>query len=410
MSKLDIRSAIRENGINCEFEGQPGKALLVTAAMLNKFPADADAKYPDVAAGEAIVTYFDSTTDKVRGRVVLPGAKNDLTLVIRDKDGDENRIDIGHLTDFPSAIRAVHDIEDNVGIKQSNALQNVKDYVGLAFKNVLAKPRLAAPENISAALSFELEGSRRNEAVETQLSAEQLDRITTARALRQTIARINPEHDDALAGVANYQSDYRANALVDGLGVRAMEIPPQMRAALRADRGLSEEVFGAITTTSISDLTAKIIDPKEFEFIRQELRPGLVRNGFAAVIENRLKDIFAERMPSYNGMHEIELYTKGGADVMVVKDHVATYVYGWDTDSRKLEIDGKLALTEADVPSEEEIERLRDVLADIRYEVGDDLHFDMFDDEEGADFDQDDVDFSDLFSDPEDDDTPDFNY
>lgn len=381
MSKLDIRSAIRVSGINAEFNGNPGKVLLVTQAMLDAFPADEDSKFPDVEVGEAVVSYREG--EKVKGKVILPGAENDLVAVVRDADRNEHRISIGSMRALVDAVRS--DVGDaDLSAKGRDALAAIADYSEVVFDKVLENSRMAAPETISSALSFQLEKSRRAELNENGLTPEQMDLYTQARGLRETIGRINPDHEDALAPKETYVSEGLSHEVVADLNIRNQGFSESQRRALVADRRLTEEVFGVMTKTSISDLKADFLDPNAFETIRQQMRPGQVKGKFLQVIKERLDGIFEARMPGYKNQYGIELYTKNGADLLLVKDQAGHYVYGWDTDSRQLEIadENALMIGAADIPTAEEIERLRDIVADLRYENGDEIEFDNFEDGE----------------------------
>lgn len=401
MSKLDIRTALRENGINCEFEGNKGRVLLVTPQMLEQYPAPDESPYPEVEAGEGVVSYLKD--GKARAKVILAGAENDLAVMIRDKDGNENRVFVGGLDGLTDAVRKSYELEDAVSPRQEGVLARLRAHAEYVFNSVLMKSRLASPETIGAALAYQLERSRRNEGEDTRLSPEQIDAIATARALRETIGRIRPDHADALVAGDRYVSQGHAHDLIATLGVRPGPMPRAAGSITPAQAGrLVEEVFGAMTKTGIGSLAAMPVSAETFESVRQDMRPGQVKGGFVSVIKERLGDIFSNQMKGYNDLHEIELYTREGADLLLVKDFAGTYVYGWDTDSRKLEIEEKLILGEADVPSEEEIARLREVLADLRYEIGDDeLNFDLFAD--GEELDGDAVDLEGLMDDYDDD-------
>lgn len=390
MSKLDVRAALKTEALNCEYQGNPGKVILVTEEVLAKNPGDESSNAPDISVGEAMVVFKNPVSGKTEGRVLIPGKHLDLKIIVRDEAGNTHKIDQGDTQSMHRSMRALNEIEGAVG----GVVEKISKYVDSVFTRIIARSRFATPETISSALSFELDRFRMNERKNSGITDEQLDKITTARALRETIGRIDPEHEDALVSGGRYVSEGHAREVVAEMGVRTTELPSQMMRALKADRRLSQEVFGAITETPIDQLSAQIISREDADGFRQKMRPGLISGGYAATIKSRLQDIFSEQMPGYKDMYEVELYKKGDADLMLVQDHVASYVYGWDTDSRKLVVADEVALTEADVPSDEEIARLRTVLEDLRFDVnGEDIVFDLFGDvETDADLD-DEVDF-----------------
>lgn len=379
MSKLNIVEAFRAEGIKCEFEGKPGKVVLITEEIAERFAIAEDSRSPEVEVGEAIVSYREG--DRVRGRVILPTADNDLNIVLRDVDGEEIFLGAGSLNDLLQTERE-NISEDNLSERSARDLETLQEFTSIVFQQVL-DDKFIDMNTKSTALSYQLTTSRNFDAeyADEGLDDEQFDRIAEQRALREAIGRVNPDHPDALVleDEAGYQSERLANDVIGSIALNHVGFNSAQMNALRGDERLSKEVFGVMTETPISQLSANMLSPADFEKIRQELRPGQIKGGFKSEITTRLDEIFDERMPGYHA--DIDLYTKDGADILLVRDHVGHYAYGWDTDSRLIVMPETflVVLGEADVPSEEELQRLRDIVADLRYEHGDEMFFDMFD-------------------------------
>ena len=129
-----------------------------------------------------------------------------------------------------------------------------------------------------------------------------------------------------------------------------------------------------MTTTPSTSLLVHSVSHAAYQKLQQDLDEGRVEGGFHDVMLQRLGDIFDQRMPGYADRDNLrmDLFTGGGADFLLVKDQAGYYVYGWNTENRVLELadENLLILGEVDVPTQEEIDRLREVYDDLRYDAG----------------------------------------
>lgn len=373
MTKINVRAANRENAVNCEFEGHPGRLLLITEDVIARHGADEGLS---VRPGQMVVSYLDGNV--MRGKKLLPQVENDVTLIFRSADGAyDRRVPLRSATDLLNAVRSIETSQDDAPERERSAMGRVADYADYLFATGLDRLGVATPELKTAAYSYQEQRSRRQERA--GLTDEQMDLINEARSIREAIGRINPEHPDALVRGGTYASKGRArNVIEENVQLGGGYFDENQRRALTQNRVLTEEVFGKMTETGIFDLYARYITPQDYATLQQEMDPGLVEGGFMDDIRERVGALFARRMPGYQP--EMQLYTGGGADYLLVKDHGGHYVYGWDTDSRKVAApDDKFAVLGAgDVPEPEEIERLRAALDDIRYDNGNDILFAEF--------------------------------
>lgn len=371
MAKINVRAANRENAVNCEFEGNPGRLLLVTDEVIARHGSDEGV---NVRPGQMVVSYLDG--DVMRGKKLLPQVENDVTLVLRNPEGQQ-RVPLRSAADLLNAVRIADEDLDNLTARDRAAMQRVEDYAGYLFATETGRKSLNTPELLSAAYSYQENRSRRQERA--GLTDEQMDLINEARSIREAIGRINPEHPDALVRGEGYQSTGRAfSVLEENVQLGGGHFDENQRRALTNNRVLTEEVFGRMTETPVFDLYARYITAQDHAKLQQEMDAGIVEGGFMNDIRGRLTALFERRMPGYSP--EMQLYTGGGADYLLVKDHGGHYVYGWDTDSRKVSApdDEFVILGKGDVPAPEEVERLRAALDDIRYDNGNDILFAEF--------------------------------
>lgn len=395
MAKIDIRAANREQGVNCEYEGNPGRALLLTPALLAQYPAQ---EGQNVRAGQIVVTYKDDD-NVVRGKVLLPQVNNDLTVVI-GRGENARHLTLNSAKDLLNVVRSFDGEDQDANLRGVTA---IKDYADYLFTDGLTALGVEIPEIKTAAYSYLENRSRRQERA--ALTDEQLDLINEVRSIREAIGRIDPDHADALVRNRNNFNGTKARDVMDGaVELHGRDFDPMQRRALKANEALTREVFSKLTVTDPLSIYAKNIDANDYNTLLQEMEPGVVDGGFMNDIRDRLTALFAQRMPGYQP--RMQLYTGGGADFLLVADHGGHYVYGWDTDSRVVAApeDRFAVLGAGDVPEQEEIERLREVLAEIRYDANDaDILFGEFGAQMAADaaagnhdFDLDDDDFNDF--------------
>lgn len=82
----------------------------------------------------------------------------------------------------------------------------------------------------------------------------------------------------------------------------------------------------------------------------------------------RMAAILYDKMKNYDWQGKI--YTMDGADILLVRDENAACAYAWDSASRVEEIELEAVIPPDppldEIPSTEEVRRLRTILADLR--------------------------------------------
>lgn len=240
--------------------------------------------------------------------------------------------------------------------------------------------------------------------IRAPVSEQAFVRKAQADAIRSKIGTLAADHPDGLSASQDIQEMLRAAGIGEracasaGAGIRAsigrMANDEEMKRYVAANDRLCREVFGALTTTSIENLDVAILTRDEYEQLAGSLDRSQSRmeGEWVDAIKTRIGDIVGNRMPGYT--YQADLFTEGGRDVLLVRDRPSDErnmlaLYSWPTDSRRPLLDvgngDVVMVTEADIPSEDEVLRLRGVYEGL---VGNDNVFygDEYDDEyEGPD-------------------------
>jgi hypothetical protein len=417
---LNIKTAFTQNAMRAEFRGFPAKVLPLSPDLMAEFnPAElTEAVGRNVQAGNLMVGWMEGA-DR-RGMVLNPNAQNDLTFLVPLTAGGDERVPAGDLQ--RAAVRLFEmgreSVRDHVRVAEEN--QKLQD----AHEKALEKdPDAPAPEPLqprhpaeafgrvagllscvqagitatledpfadivakSKAYAAQYEIGRANANV---LTPEQMSKLTEYRALREEIGALQPTHELALTPpAAAYEGDGEAaRELLEEIPVGTGFSAAQM-SAMAANPVIVKEVFGALTTTPAMQLGARMLSAQDRELVLQDLARHEERT-WAPEALNRISEILGNRMPGYR--FEAQLFSKDEADVLMVRDHVGAYLYSWDSASRVAEINVRdrvlSTFTEADVPSDEQIEAARAALQELRYDNGAEIDF-FFDDVIEAEGDQ----------------------
>lgn len=217
--------------------------------------------------------------------------------------------------------------------------------------------------------------------VSMPVSDEEFGRKARADLLRAKIARIDPEHPDALGsarallqilsntGINPEAASYGAAATGLG-GARITE--DGLRRMVAANDRLSREVFGAMTRTSIENLSAAAISFRDFERIRGGALGPLLSGPWIEAVGDRLEAIFGDRISGYHC--DMIIVSRDGQDILTLSDPVSAqnglaFIYAWPTAHRLVDAEiGKghvVNISPEEVPSEGEIRRLATVLDHI---------------------------------------------
>lgn len=407
----EMKAAFTEQALRAEFRGNPAKVLPMTADMIETIGADAlsETTGQDVSAGHLMVAWM--ADGQRRGMVLNPNAGNDLTFLVRQNDGEDARFPASDLqragiSMFEAAREADRDrarVEDENARRQTDHETAVVR--GQAFEEDAPEPREPrfaedAFRNVQGLLTCVQDGVAasledpfldivaKSKAYATQaeigrvnsnvLSSEQMEKVTTYRALREEIGYFQPEHELALTPPDQpYDGDCEAaRDAVDELPIRGSGFSEAQMEALAGSEVMTREVFGVLTTTPPSQLTAQMLSNADYQAVTQELARDQERT-WAPEALDRVGQVLGARMPGYE--FDARLYTKDDADILLVRDHAGAYLYSWDSASRVAEIDVQdrvlSTYTEADVPTDDQIEAARVAVQDLRYDNGDEIDF-----------------------------------
>lgn len=265
-------------------------------------------------------------------------------------------------------------------------LQNLDDF-----------PNEAAKQALMAASIDAMGGAR------LPVEPEAFLRKVRAEGLRMQIAEIQPEHPDALrrdpVGVDALLADaglgggaLRGAAVRGPAGVMLREA--DMLRMVSANDRLCREVFGAVTTTDIANLSVRLLTPAEHTRLVEhfEESEATLNGEWVDEVRRRMSAITSGAMPGYR--FQAVVASQAGRDVLLVTDSVSdglntpegrgvAYLYSWPTADRQplIEVNRGHVTTfgEDDVPSEDEVRRLEGVLEAM---AGNEFDFDEDDDDE----------------------------
>lgn len=406
---LTIKTAFAQNAMRAEFRGFPAKVLPLTAELMAEFDAAdlAGSVGRNVQAGNLLVGWMEGA-DR-RGMVLNPNAQNDLTFLVPLTAGGDDRVPAGDLQ--RAAVRLFEmgreSVRDHVKVAEENAKLQAAHDKALEKDPDAPAPELLQPRHpadafgrvagllscVEAGISATLEKpftdiEERSQALQqlyevgranaNVLTPEQMSKVTEYRALREGIGALQPAHELALTPpAAAYDGDGEAtrdllNAIPVGSGFTSAQ-----RAALLGNLVITNEVFGVLTTTPASQVSARTISGREADMVEQELGRHEERT-WAPEALGRISEVLSNR---YQGRYrfEAQLFSKDDADVLLVRDHGGAYLYGWDSASRVAEINVRdrvlSTFTEADVPTDEQIEAARAALQELRYDNGAEIDF-----------------------------------
>ena len=216
---------------------------------------------------------------------------------------------------------------------------------------------------------------------------EGLDRYLEGKNLRNMIAAVDPDHEDAGVNVAP------VSALLQTRGVEASARPGSsvrvingrsvsddvLRAAVKSNDALCRHVFQPLTRTAIEDLAVGLLDQDEYDRLVETLRESdeVLSGVWVDRVLGKLNDVV---QTSVGARYEYQtvLASAEGRDILLVNEPGlgAHYYYSWETEERRplLEIDGAQGIptiSPEEIPDIQEIERLRAVFDEMRPQAPD---------------------------------------
>ncbi|MCW3783573.1 hypothetical protein [Defluviimonas salinarum] len=412
-----LRDAFANLGLRAEYKGQPALLLPVTDELAGDL--DAASIRQGVAGGQMLVSWNDG--ERRNGAVIDAGAKNDIYIFVRRTDGSDLRIAAGDMMDATLSVlgarntardnaakvaeanakaRADYEAargrgetpaepEDRQPVFAENAFDRVPGFVACVLSAVEAarSDDLATEKEISELNTFM---ASLRELTRDELTSAERARADEAARLRAEIAMLAPGHAEARGArmPAAYEGDGEAaRDLMESLpsdpnGLTAAQSSIMARSG---NMDLARRLFSVATTTPLMQIERRALSHTGFKTFAQELARHENKAAGEAILP-RIRAVTADGMPGYEDQWRGKIYTKDGADILLMRDRVAAYAYAWDSASRIAEINVDAALlrnfTAEDVPSEADLEALRAIKADLRHDNGAEVDFDWDDEDE----------------------------
>lgn len=429
-----MNEAFRELGMRAEYEGDYVTVLPLTRELIDDLggaEAVAAKAGQNVTPGQLFAHLRKD--GQSRGLVLNARAENDLSILVRRTEGDYRRVEAG------KADRAYNELmgmardarREAKAVAEANARAQADYEAAIERGDHVDQPEMATPTYADDAFDFlphfgaavrEAIGLRAGarvisvaERVETlgaqlemgrvnadNLTRDEMDRIARERGMREEIGRLNAGHPLALAGPgeAYTQDPQETRELMSQLPLQRGSGRP-VALMMPANFGkLIENIFKVMTTTPVHALYREQISPASREAVAQTLgrnRMATFETGagvgagrgagqeWAQAALARVGTVLGGAMEDY--AYRAELFSRDGADVMLISDFNGDYIYAWDSASRVAEFDveGRIlsTYTEDDVPSDERLEEVKSALDDVRFDVDGDIDF-GWDDEPDA--------------------------
>lgn len=409
-----INEAFKANGIRAEYEGKPAMVLPIDAALAAELEGGPK---QGVAAGQMLLSWNDNGDRK--GKVINSDARTDITLLVRREDKSDLRVPAERMADATLSLLAAAKAarENAADVAQANTEAQEAYAAALARGETLEEPeqikaefpdnafarvdrlvscvkaaQLAIKEDpfadIAAKAAADGFTAKLRDATRTSLTRKEQAQVEEAQKLRAEIALLNPQHADAAIAVvpAAYQGDGEAaRELMDAMPYDADGISAAQSSAMAAnpDMKLVNRLFSVATTTPVMALQRRALSHAGLSTFTQELAKYENKDAGLAILP-RMQAVTADAMEAYKWQGKI--YTKDGADILLMRDEYAAFAYAWDSESRIAELDVQAAvlavMEDAEVPSDEDLEELRNTFAELRHDNGADVDFGWDDPEE----------------------------
>lgn len=413
---MNLKEAFDTHGLAVVFNGKPAKLLPLSPQLMEELDANAlAATGQEVVAGQMVASWNERATNgqpaKRAGQITTIGANNDIDLMVRRQDGTEMAISANDLgagavqtiiaarkaekdrvataeanekarADYAAAVargEQVEEPEDRVPEFAEGAFarfENFRNCVRAGWEATLADPLTDLPQRTK----IHADMSRLHEVEADVLDHDQKAKVAEKARIQQEIGLINPTHADAAAAVlpAAYEGDNEAQReLMAALPITGRGHTLEQHQALRSvSPAMMDRLFKSVTTTPFHAISRRQLSHGDFQRVTQELARHEDRE-FGPAATARMSTITHDSMPGYRWAGRV--FSKDDADALVMRDEVGAYIYTWDKASRVADLDVQAAFlqhaTIDDVPSDEELTRLRGVLSDLTYDNGDEIDF-----------------------------------
>lgn len=436
---LDLKTLFKDHGITIEIDGARGAGVPISAELLAQIDvAEVNAKTNQrIAAGDMVTAVVardefgqpkldDAGRPKRQGGYLKLGVDNNLTILVprADQQGEFTHVDASNTRRAAAQlIRMEREARYEVkAIAEEHAKALETHAAAVARGEQVEAPEARKPRHEPAVFakfhgfvaaaeavitselangfatqherkselmaSLEIRNERRN-----VLSHDEIAKVAEARALREQIATLNPDHPDAIRKVSGaYNGNGKAaedavKAMGEGLGLYFSKGIP----AYGPTASLAKPLFATFTTEDISRVHTTSIDGMARRRFEQEM--GRFENEeIADTVRPRVEAVMGERMPGYTC--ELRFFANKGADMLMINDLGGARLYVMDSAARTQALDLEelnRAATADDVPSDERLAELRTTVQELTFDNGADIDFTFEDDapvidEEDPDF------------------------
>lgn len=405
-----IAQAFKDHGIRALYKDMPAVILpLDTELHADLGATQLDMVGQNVQPGQMLVSWTED--GQRRGTVLNTFAANDIVIKIAGQDDREHDVYASNMSMAAKNLIEMsrEDVRERKTIAEANATLKADYEKAIEAGEAVDEPVYAVPTyadgaftkmpklvstikiaiqdianspwaDITAKTQAFIASNELGRLASNVLSPSEMAKVAEMRSLRQAIGEIQPKHKDALppndAPYTVEDAGLAAREAVDALELGGRGFSDQQLNALAANPTLTNEVFGVLTTTPVSGITAQLLAHPDYLKAEQELARHEAKT-WAPEATARISEVLSDRMPGYR--FNAKIYTVDDADIMLVRDHAGAYLYSWDSASRVMEVNVKDKVLSTygpdDVPSDEELHDLRLTLEALRYDNGEEVDF-----------------------------------
>lgn len=361
-------------GIRCTFQGEdgpaPARVAFVTEATLREALKHENGKVREQTGLRygSVIAYVQDRDGPPREEIFPPGAGDSFLLD-----------DIPFLGQDMLAARDLlasrSDRGQTLSGDEARALEGLRDVFGMVSA---APDERRFPVHLIAQ-SYEAALSDAFGPLVSCLDHDHLVRKGQADLVRAGLSALDPEHSDGISRSTDLGRVLdRAGADIhhasSAAGERTGTITSEdARRIATSSQRLSEEVFAAVTIRRVGDLDVSVISASDTDAVRDALTREKLSGPWVAEIERRVTEITRSGTGGYR--FDMSLHAKGGRDLLIVSDNVsrahgAGIVYSWPSAERAPVVETEsgrvVTISPEEVPSIEEVDRLRTVLHDLQ--------------------------------------------
>jgi len=351
-------------------------------AHLARHPSDADWKrFPEVRYGDILAMWSDAQGRRQAQRIEI-GKDGGLYIEMSvDKEHVLHPITGGSM--LIARERLLENARNGIALSpvQRSVLSGIQGVIEIITAD--PDPVRFSSEIIGMAFVASIIDSQGD--VNLPVTFEEFGRKARAELIRAQIGLIDPLHRDAIAAaqplgqiLKHHLGEYVSTVIRSVSGIPIDE--SAMRRMVMASDSLTNEVFGIMTTTSVSRISATPLEVDKAERLQSRLAAHRLQGEWIDTARDRINSVTSQVQSSYSC--SLDLYAVGGRDILIVRDPTsdqmgASYVYSWPT-SERLSIgdlgNGRVInISPNEIPTEKEVNRLRAVLEELSMGPADDL-------------------------------------